>query len=210
MIVVVNYRLNNIGSILAMFRKVGVEAIETSDPNDVRRAERIVLPGVGAFDFGMRNLHDMGLAAALTEAVVEHRKPILGICLGLQLFTQGSDEGKEPGLGWLPARTKRFEFPPMPRPPKIPHIGWNSVSFPNPHPLFSGLDDEARFYFVHSFHLVSDDPSLVIAKSEYGYDFDVAMAYKNILGVQFHPEKSHRFGLTLLRNFADWSPHAHA
>ncbi len=208
MIVVVNYRLNNIGSILAMFRKVGVEAIETSNAEDIRRAEKIVLPGVGSFDFGMRNLHEMGLAPALNEAVLEHRKPILGICLGLQLFTQSSDEGREAGLGWLPARTKRFAFPSSPSAPKIPHIGWNSVNFPRPHPLFAGLDDEARFYFVHSFHLVSEDPDLVIARSEYGYDFDVAMARDNILGVQFHPEKSHRFGLQLLRNFANWSPHA--
>lgn len=201
-IVVIDYGMGNVGSILNMLRKVGAQGVLSQGPDDVMRAEKLILPGVGAFDKGMGNLRAMGYAAALGERVLNQRVPILGICLGMQLFTQRSEEGTAPGLGWMDAETIRFRFPEGTRQLKVPHMGWDDVSVCKPSPLFADAAEGRRFYFVHSYHVVCRDPADVLATTEYGFPFTSAVCRANIVGTQFHPEKSHRFGMDLLRRFA--------
>jgi glutamine amidotransferase len=203
MIVVVDMGVGNIGSIVNMLKKVGAQAVVSSDPAVIEGADKLILPGVGAFDNGMRNLTERRLVPVLTRKVREERTPILGVCLGMQLFTERSAEGRLPGLGWLAADTVRFSFEADQGRLKVPHMGWNTLRVCRPHPLFADLDDEPRFYFVHSYHLVCRDPGTVLAETSHGYAFPAAVGDGNIVGVQFHPEKSHRFGMRLLANFAE-------
>ncbi len=200
MITIVNYGMGNLGSILNMLKKIGVAAQITSDPAVIAQATRLVLPGVGAFDAGMENLERTQLIPLLNERVLEHRVPMLGICLGMHLMTRGSTEGNRPGLGWLPAQTVRFATtePGM----KIPHMGWNRVQGTRSSPLIDDLPEEPRFYFVHSYYVHCDDSRDVLLATAYGSSFTSAFQRDNLFGVQFHPEKSHKFGMALLRNFA--------
>jgi glutamine amidotransferase len=201
MIVIVNYGMGNVGSVLNMVQKVGGEAVVSSDPQAISQAGKLILPGVGAFDQGMRNLEELHLRDLLQEQVVQKKTPILGICLGLQLFTRGSEEGSRPGLGWLAANTVRFQPERASDPIRTPHMGWNTVRPTHEDPLLKGLEKENRFYFVHSFHLVCEDAGDVAGKTLYGYEFDSVIHRGNIMGTQFHPEKSHRFGMQVLKNF---------
>ncbi len=201
MITIVDYGMGNLGSIANMLKKIGAEACVSRDVDVIGRATKLVLPGVGAFDAGMSNLETLGLLPVLQRRVVQDKVPILGLCLGLQLFTRRSAEGVRPGLGWLDAETVRFTFPAGADELKVPHMGWNRVQFPQPHPLFVTMPAEPKFYFVHSFHLVCADARAAIATTEHGYSFVCAAARENIMGVQFHPEKSHTFGMQLFRNF---------
>ena len=205
MIVIVDYGLGNLGSILNMLRKLGVESIISSAPDDIVRAQRLILPGVGAFDTGMINLRTRGLEEVLSEKVIQNKAPCLGICLGMQLLMGSSEEGQEPGLGWIAGHTRKFSFEQREPARKVPHMGWNAVQVKQPNPLFLGLDGEARFYFVHSYHAICEDASDISATTNYGYDFACAVQKGNVLGVQFHPEKSHRFGMRLLNNFVNYS-----
>lgn len=201
MIVVVDTGVANLGSIANMLRKIGAEAVISDQGPNIERARKLILPGVGAFDRGMTALRERGLVDVLTARVLEDKVPLLGLCLGMQLLTRGSEEGRLPGLGWLDARTVRFQFTGESG-LKVPHMGWNHLEACRPHPLLQGLGGDARFYFVHSYHLECDDPGLVLGQTTYGYRFASAVARDNIMGFQFHPEKSHRFGMTVLRNFA--------
>lgn len=194
--------MGNIGSIANMLRKVGAEARISSDPSVIGAADKLILPGVGAFDQGMHNLGERGLIPLLRKKVLDEKTPILGVCLGMQLFAKGSEEGQCPGLGWLDATAIRFRAAASDGRLKVPHMGWNTLEPQSPHPLLEGLEAQARFYFVHSFHLVCAHPSVVLTRTSYGAPFVSAIAQDNILGVQFHPEKSHRFGMQLYRNFA--------
>ena len=203
MIVIVDYGMGNVRSIQNMLRKVGAKAAVASDPAEIERADKLILPGVGAFDAGMRNLTERGLVPVLNAKAVEAGAPTLGICLGMQLLTRRSEEGALPGLGWIAADTRRFAFDPEHAHLKVPHMGWNHVRPSREHPLFAGLADDARFYFVHSYHAVCDDEASVLARAEYGYEFACGIGRASVLGVQFHPEKSHKFGMQLLRNFAE-------
>ena len=210
MIHVVDYGVCNLGSILNMCRRLGIPAAAAASAAVIDGAERLVLPGVGAFDSGMRNLEQRGLRDALERAARERRIPVLGICLGMQLMAQGSSEGKEPGLGWIAARVRHFtELAAKPVPGlKFPHIGWNFVEIVRAHPVLAGLDDPARFYFVHSY-CVDCGPGEQLARSRHGpIGFTAMLASANLVGAQFHPEKSHRFGMKLLANFAAWRPEA--
>jgi glutamine amidotransferase len=202
MIVVVDYGLGNLGSIRNMFKKLGVECLVTGDPALIGTAGKIVLPGVGAFDRGMAHLEERGLVDVLNRQVLERRIPVLGICLGMQLFSRRSEEGVRAGLGWIAADTVRFRFEGDLTGTKVPHMGWNEMRITRSHPVTAGLEDEARFYFVHSFHLACDTPDDVLGWTRYAIDFPAAIARDNLVGVQFHPEKSHRFGMQLLKNFA--------
>jgi glutamine amidotransferase len=201
MLVIVDYGVGNVGSIRNMLRKLGHEALVSADSATIAAADRLILPGVGAFDRGMHNLRVTGLLPILNAKVREGRTPVLGICLGAQLMTEGSEEGSEPGLGWVEGRTIRF-FSRQPHPLKVPSMGWHDVDRGASSGLFEGLPDIPRFYFVHSYHFDLRREADVIGWSTYGYRFAAAFASGSVFGVQFHPEKSHRFGMRILDNFA--------
>ena len=203
MIVVVDYGMGNIGSIANMLRKLGVQARISADHSVIESAGKLILPGVGAFDQGMQNLSDRGLIPLLTRKVMEEKVPVLGVCLGMQLFARTSEEGRCTGLGWLDAAAVRFPPGEEGSRLKVPHMGWNTIAVRRPHPILAGLEEGARFYFVHSYHVVCREPDVVLARTSYGMDFVSAVAAANVVGVQFHPEKSHRFGMQLYRNFAN-------
>lgn len=199
MITVIDYGLGNLGSIRNMFKRIGVAAEVTSDLDRIAAADKLLLPGVGAFDNAMTRINESGLRAVLDRKALEERIPILGICLGMQLLTRGSEEGRLPGLGWIEAQTTRI--PALPG-LKVPHMGWNLVQPTRKSPLTSNLPMQSRFYFVHSYCVHVDNPAHSILRTHYGIDFDSAVQCDNIYGAQFHPEKSHKFGMQLLENFA--------
>jgi glutamine amidotransferase len=206
MIVVVDYGMGNLGSILNMLKKVGAPAAKvSSDPKDIELADKLILPGVGAFDTGMQHLRDTGLIGLLNEKVLKAKTPTLGVCLGMQLLTKVSEEGELPGLGWLDAETIRFRFDQKKTGLKIPHMGWNTVKIQREGTLFKDMLAKPRFYFVHSFHVVAHNPEDVLATTEYGYDFASVLQHSNIMAAQFHPEKSHKFGMKLYRNFVEYA-----
>jgi glutamine amidotransferase len=201
MITIVNYGMGNLGSIFNMLKKIGVPALITSDLGELAQAQKLILPGVGHFDRAMERIDGTGLRTVLEEKALRERVPLLGICLGMQLLTRGSEEGVRPGLGWIPAATKRFRFEEGSK-LKVPHMGWNTVEKTTDSPLTKGFKGEFRFYFVHSYHVVVDNCQHSIIKARHGIEFDAGIQKDNIFGVQFHPEKSHKFGMRLLENFA--------
>lgn len=206
MIVVVDYGMGNLGSILNMLKKIGAPAAKvSSNPNDIEQADKLILPGVGAFDTGMRRLRETGLISLLNEKVLKAKTPTLGVCLGMQLLTKVSEEGELPGLGWVDAETIRFRFDQKKSGLKIPHMGWNTVKIQREGTLFKDMYAEPRFYFVHSFHVVSHNPEDVLATTEYGYDFASVLQHGHIMAAQFHPEKSHKFGMKLYKNFVEYA-----
>lgn len=184
-----------------MLDRVGVDCLISSDHLALRAANKLILPGVGHFSYGMDQLRASGLINLLNELVIGERKPILGICLGAQLMGRGSEEGGGSGFGWLAMDTIAFDRSKLSAKDKVPHMGW-AETFHTGHPLFAGIDEPARFYYVHSYHFRCDDPGTPIATVRHGYSFPSAVANNHILGVQFHPEKSHAFGRRLLANFA--------
>lgn len=202
MIIIIDYGLGNLGSILNMMKKIGAKAAISSDPEVIGQADRLILPGVGAFDRGMEHLNERGLVPVLNRKALSDRVPVLGICLGCQLITKRSEEGTLPGLGWIDAETVRFRFDSVHGHLKIPHMGWNVARMCGQDPLVAGLDGEQRYYFVHSYHLACNDEGDALMKTSYGYEFVSAVKRGNVTGVQFHPEKSHRFGMQLLKNWA--------
>ncbi len=200
MIAIIDYDIGNLGAIANMFGRLGVESAITRDPDLVAKAERIILPGNGAFDACMNGLNGTGLVPLLDERVRGAGVPLLGICVGAQMLGRGSEEGQMPGLGWLDFDVRRF---PALEGLKIPHMGWNEVRIEQQqHPLTRGMTADSRYYFVHSYYIETDRPDDRLLTAHYGVDFAAAVASKNISGVQFHPEKSHRFGKALLGNFA--------
>ncbi len=205
MIVIVDYGMGNLGSILNMLRRIGSEARISSKVEDIEKAGKLILPGVGAFDHGMEKICGLGLQPVLNERVIVRKTPVLGICLGMQLLTRKSEEGRLPGLGWLDAETVRFRFSNGFSGMRIPHMGWNTIRVERPNPLLAGLEagmgGEPRFYFVHSYHLTCNQREDCLAVTPYGYDFASIVQRENIYGTQFHPEKSHRYGMKILENF---------
>jgi len=203
MIVVVDYGVGNLGSIINMLKKVGVKAVASSEPDMLQQAEKLILPGIGAFDAGMNKLNERGLVPLLNYLALEKKVPFLGLCLGLQLMTKKSEEGLAQGLGWFDAETVRFRFGVEQTHLKVPHMGWNMIDVCRPHPLFTDLEAHSRFYFVHSYYVQSHDPEAVLAETDYGFRFHSILGMGNIMGAQFHPEKSHKYGMRLLKNFAE-------
>jgi glutamine amidotransferase len=202
-VTIVDYGVGNLGSIRNMLKKLGADCAIVSDASGIQRATKLILPGVGSFDAGMSQLNASGLRAALDVAVLERKVPVAGICLGMQMITEGSEEGQLQGLGWVPARTTRFS-PAAGESMKVPHMGWNVVNKVKDSPVLDFLEGESRFYFVHSYHVHCRDHEDVLLKTQYGsITFDAAFERNNILGFQFHPEKSHRFGMALLKGFLD-------
>lgn len=200
MITIIDYGMGNLGSIVNMFKKIGVESQITSSLKQIESAKKILLPGVGAFDKAMQRINNSGIRDILDKKVIKEEIPTLGICLGMQLLTNSSEEGKEKGLGYINASTKKFFS--KNNKIKIPHMGWNLVSKTNNSKLTDGLISESRFYFVHSYFVEVENQKNSILKTKYGLEFDSAIQNKNIFGAQFHPEKSHRFGMKLLENFS--------
>jgi imidazole glycerol-phosphate synthase subunit HisH len=200
MITIVDYGMGNVGSIQNMLKRIGVATIVTCDRAELARATKVILPGVGAFDSAMQRINESGIRDLLNRKALIEQVPVLGICLGMQLLTRGSEEGALPGLGWIPSETRRFPAQPG---LKVPHMGWNVARGVTPSGLTREFDDDPRFYFVHSYYVAVDQPDHSILKTVYGVEFDSAVQHGNIYGAQFHPEKSHRYGMRLLRNFAD-------
>jgi len=202
MVTIVDYGLGNLGSIQNMLKRIGIKSVITDDLKKILKAQKIILPGVGHFDRAMKNITERGLKKVLDIKALDEKIPILGICLGMQILTEGSEEGKLPGLGWIPAKTIKFHFPDYAK-NKVPHMGWNIVKRARKSEITKAFEKEYRFYFVHSFHVSVRDEKYSILKTKHGYLFDSGIQHKNIFGVQFHPEKSHRFGMKLLKNFAE-------
>jgi imidazole glycerol-phosphate synthase subunit HisH len=202
MITIIDYGMGNLGSIANMLKRIGAKSLISSNPEEIEQASKLILPGVGAFDAAMSKINESGLSNLLDKKVLEEKIPVLGICLGMQLLTNSSEEGKLPGLGWIPAVTKRF---PREGALKVPHMGWNLVHTSTQSRLTRGFEDEeeTRFYFVHSYAVQVENQAHSILKTSYGIEFDSGIARDNIYGVQFHPEKSHRFGMKLLSNFVE-------
>jgi imidazole glycerol-phosphate synthase subunit HisH len=203
MIAIVDYDMGNLGSIRNMLRRIGAEPLVTSSREDLDRADRLVLPRVGAFDQAVQNLRRLDLVAPLNRAGLERRVPVLGICLGMQLMSRRSDEGVLPGLGWIDAETVRFQWKDEePRLP-LPHMGWNTIAVQQENSLLPAACPDERYYFVHSFHVRCNRKEDILATTCYGTEFVSAVIRENLFGTQFHPEKSHRFGMHLLKNFLE-------
>lgn len=199
MIAVIDYGLGNLASVAKAVRTAGAEVIITDDPKQLKRADRIILPGQGAFTDGIKNLHRRGLVKTLSHEVLDKKKPFLGICLGLQLLGEISFEnGIHQGLGWIKGNVVKLK---VGKNEKLPHIGWNNISFGKNSPIFSGVPNESDFYFVHSYYLKPENKNIIAATCTYGEKFPVAFIQKNIWATLFHPEKSQQVGLELLKNF---------
>jgi glutamine amidotransferase len=201
MITIINYNSGNLGSIKNMLNYLGIPSQITNDKGAIENAEKLILPGVGHFDYGMQQLKKSGLINVLTKKVIENKIPILGICLGVQLFTKNSEEGNEEGLGWINGKTVSFDKTKLASNQKIPNMGWVDVGSYKQSKLFENMPEDPRFYFVHSYHLKLDNPEDCLVTANYGYDFAAGIEHENIVGVQFHPEKSHKYGMKILENF---------
>lgn len=202
MIVIVDGGLGNLGSIYNMLKKVGEKSVISSDPGEISNAEKLILPGVGSFDTAINNLRELNLIDVLNKKVLEDQVPILGICLGMQLMTSGSEEGTEKGFGWVDARTVKFDLTKTDRKFHVPHMGWNNTLLKKDSPIFEEMYEDPRFYFVHSYYVRCNNTSAVLTSTDYSLEFHSAFEQNNIIGVQFHPEKSHKYGMKLLANFA--------
>lgn len=203
MIVIVDYGVGNLSSVSNMLRKAGGEVCVSHDPAEILSADKLLLPGVGHFDHGMKMLNGSGLREAIDRYALELKRPVLGICLGAQILGKGSEEGITPGLGWIDMFCHRFEAIPGIR---VPHMGWNQIVQRKPSPLLDGMGEDARFYFVHSYRMQCADLGDVLATAKHGVEFTCAVQRGNIFGTQFHPEKSLRHGLALMKAFVEYRP----
>lgn len=203
MIAIVDYGSGNVAAIADIFKRLKLPHMITRDHVELSAADCYVLPGVGAFDTTMRTLKDSGLISLLNEEVHGCGKKIMGICVGMQILGESSDEGVLPGLGWIPGSIRIIEASTIKGMPKLPHMGWNSVQLKAPSPLFEGVDLERGFYFLHSYYFEVIEPSNVLATVKYGDELPCAVIAGNVIGLQFHPEKSHANGVAIFRNFAE-------
>lgn len=203
MIGIINYGSGNIQAIATIYKKLNIEHRILDKPEDLEKAEKLILPGVGSFDETMQHLMDSGLKDKLNELVLEKKVPVLGICVGLQVMGYGSEEGELPGLGWISGRVKKFDTSLIDTKPKIPHMGWNTIKDLKQHPLFKNIDHDFGFYFVHSYYFECEAEENKLTTSNYGAEFTSSIVSEHIIGTQFHPEKSHGNGVQLLKNFAE-------
>lgn len=204
MIKIIDYGLGNIRAFQNVYYRANINVGVAKNADDLEDAERLILPGVGSFDHAIDLLNESGMREALDHLVLVKKIPILGICVGMQILADGSDEGQREGLGWIPGRVRKFEFDSHSNAQAyLPHMGWNDVMPATGSNLFKELEEEARFYFLHSYYFDCSDKKDSIATSKYGFEFCSAVSHENVFGVQFHPEKSHDFGMALLKNFAN-------
>lgn len=203
MIAIINYGLGNIQAIANIYGRLGIRASIASTAGELAAADRFVLPGVGAFDWAMERLNASGMRNELERRILKERRPVLGICVGMQMLANASDEGQAEGLGWVDGVVRRFDDQTPAGPQCLPHMGWNDVDARREEGLFAGLGAAARFYFLHSYYFVPEDEADILATTDYGATFVSSVRHRNVMGVQFHPEKSHHWGIQLLKNFAD-------
>lgn len=203
MIVIIDYNMGNFAAIKNMLKKLGHDALVTTNPNDLNKASKIILPGVGSFDYGIENLDKLGFVDILKHKVVVEKIPILGVCLGMQLLTNSSEEGKKSGLGYIDAKTVKFVFNNKDYKLKVPNMGWNQINKKTNNSILESKFEQQRFYFVHSYYVICNKKEDILATSNYGIEFVSAFRRNNIFGCQFHPEKSHKYGLEVLKNFAE-------
>ena len=203
MITIIDYGLGNIQAFANMYKRLGFDVCRATRASELEGATKLILPGVGAFDHAMELLDASGMRPVLDALVLQHHVPVLGICVGMQILADGSDEGGLPGLGWVPGKVKAFRTDERSASLPLPHMGWNDVQPRAGAKLFVGLEKDARFYFLHSFFFVCAEPQFAAATTSYGLEFSCAVSSGNVYGVQFHPEKSHHYGARLLKNFAE-------
>jgi len=203
MITIVNYGSGNIQAIGNIYKRLNIEFTVADTTEALSSATKLILPGVGAFDKTMKQLIDSGMKSRLDFLVLENRVPVLGICVGMQILANGSEEGNLPGLGWIAGKVKKFDVSKFIHKPHVPHMGWNNVKPALEHPLFKNMDEQQGFYFLHSYYFECSDSSNILSTTEYGGRFASAVYNKNIFGTQFHPEKSHHNGIQLLKNYAE-------
>lgn len=202
MIALVDYGVGNLKAITNIYGRLNIPVSLASSPVELRKAERIILPGVGAFDWAMQLLASSGMRECLDDLVMVQKRPVLGICVGMQMMARSSDEGRMSGLGWIDAEVRRFDDSAFPPGARLPHMGWNDVVPVDSGCLFSGISDP-RFYFLHSYYFSPNNPADVLAKTDYNGVFTSCVRKENVFGAQFHPEKSHHWGVQLLKNFAE-------
>jgi len=202
-IAIVDYGLGNVHAFANIYKRLNITSSIVSVPDQLYGADRIVLPGVGSFDWAMDCLNGSGFREVLDQKVLEQKIPVIGICVGMQMMAKRSDEGDRNGLGWLDAEVHHFDKRSFPKEAPLPHMGWNDVIPVVDHPLFDGLTEKARFYFLHSYFFAGKNPSQILAQCDYNSVFTAATYSGNVFGVQFHPEKSHHWGVRLLKNFAE-------
>lgn len=204
MIGIIDYGVGNIQAFMTLFKRMGLDAQRADTVGALKDATRLVLPGVGHFDHAMQRLNESGMRPTLEELVLDANVPVVGVCVGMQMLANGSDEGVLPGLGWIPGRVRAFASHPKTAQFPMPHMGWNDLKHSKGAKLFSrGFEDAPQFYFLHSFFFDAEDKSDVAATAHYGIDFDAVVSRGHIHGVQCHPEKSHHWGVQLLKNFAE-------
>jgi glutamine amidotransferase len=202
MIGIIDYGLGNVRAFANVYKTLNIPARIVKQPLDFKEISKVILPGVGAFDYAMQKLESSGLRAVLEEKVLVHKVPVLGVCVGMQMLARSSEEGRLPGLGWIDGTVTKFKFALSTRPTCVPHMGWNNVAPLKMNGLFKSLNSESLFYFLHSYYFQNKESADIIAVTDYGGTFASAVNSENVFGVQFHPEKSHRFGIQLLENFA--------
>ena len=202
MITIIDYGLGNIRAFVNVYERLNIKTKVAHSAEDIKDASKIILPGVGAFDYAMSQLNASGMRDELEKQVLENNIPIVGICVGMQMLAKSSEEGILPGLGWIDGKVKIFDTSLIPYKTRLPHMGWNSINPDNLNPLMVGLTPESRFYFLHSYYFVCENDENIISTTEYGITYSCAVNRDNIYGIQFHPEKSHSNGVQLLKNFA--------
>lgn len=203
MITIIDYGLGNINAFVNVYERLNIPVSVAKTADDLKAATKIILPGVGAFDHAMCKLNNSGMREAIDKLVLDQQLPILGICVGMQILAHSSEEGKLPGLGWINGAAKKFDASGLDSKVQLPHMGWNSIQPTNTNPLLVNFNNDSRFYFLHSYYFQCNNQHDTIATTEYCIQFTSAVNSKNIYGVQFHPEKSHQWGIQLLKNFAE-------
>ena len=203
MITIIDYGVGNVFAFQNVFKRLSIPSKIAKCENDLMGSSKLILPGVGHFDYAMSQLNNSGMRDRLDELVLKEKIPVIGICVGMQMMAIKSDEGSLNGLCWIDAHVKKFEETTINHHTKLPHMGWNDVKPNENHPLFKGLEQEAIFYFLHSFYFKCSNEENSISKTDYGINFSSSVQHDNIYGIQFHPEKSHSYGESLLKNFAN-------